>query len=112
LALEGIDALFLPHASPRGTPREKAASWRRHLPARAFDNGIFVVAVNQAGENGAGLAFPGLAVALGPDGRVLAEMDDGREGLLVVDLDLESLAAVRRHPLRYFLTQRRPEVYR
>ena len=45
----------------------------RHLPARAFDNGVFIVACNQTGTNGGGLSFPGVAMVIGPNGRVLAE---------------------------------------
>jgi N-carbamoylputrescine amidase len=111
MALARADVIFMPHASPRGTPREKLDSWLRHLPARAFDNGVFVVACNQAGDNGAGLTFPGIAAVIGPDGRVIAKDVGGREGLLIADLDAELLAAVRRHPMRYFLPQRRPDIY-
>jgi len=51
MAVDGADIIFMPHASPRGTPQEKSNSWMRHLTARAFDNGIFIVACNQSGEN-------------------------------------------------------------
>jgi predicted amidohydrolase len=112
MALDGADVIFMPHASPRGTPEEKRDSWMRHLPARAFDNAVFVVACNQTGDNGAGLIFPGLAVAIGPDGRVIAADVDGREALLVADLDSGRLAAVRSHSMRYFLPHRRPDAYR
>jgi len=112
MALEGAEVIFMPHASPRGTPREKHDSWMRHLPARAFDNGVFVVACNQAGDNGAGLTFPGLAVVIGPDGRVVAAVTDGQEGLLIAELDARLLSAVRSHPMRYFLPNRRPDMYR
>jgi N-carbamoylputrescine amidase len=111
MALDGADVIFMPHASPRGTPGEKRDSWMRHLPARAFDNGVFVVACNQAGGNGAGLAFPGLAVVIGPDGRVIAADASGSETLLVADLEAERLAEVRSHPMRYFLPHRRPDIY-
>jgi N-carbamoylputrescine amidase len=112
MALDGADVIFMPHASPRGTPEEKRTSWLRHLPARAFDNGVFVVACNQAGANGAGLVFPGIALAIGPDGREIATEAHGREGLLLVTLDAELLDAVRNHPMRYFLPHRRPDLYR
>jgi N-carbamoylputrescine amidase len=111
MALQGADVIFMPHASPRGTPAEKASSWMRHLPARAFDNAVFVVACNQTGANGNGLDFPGLALAIGPDGRILSENIAGREGLLVVELDPQAMSAVRSHPMRYFLPNRRPEIY-
>lgn len=112
MAMEGADVIFFPHASPRGTPEEKFASWMRHLPARAYDNGIFVLACNQTGDNGQGLHFPGLAMALGPDGRLLGKDIGGNESLLLIHLKAESLASVRNHRMRYFFPNRRPELYR
>jgi N-carbamoylputrescine amidase len=111
MALNGADIIFLPHASPRGTPEGKLQSWMRHLSARAFDNGLFVAAVNQTGDNGLGLSFPGMAVVIGPDGEVLGRDVSGEEGLLVAELKSETLAHVRHHPMRYFLPNRRPEIY-
>jgi N-carbamoylputrescine amidase len=111
MAARGADALFIPHASPRGTAPDKLASWMRHLPARAFDNGVFVAAVNPCGNNGAGLNFAGCAVVIGPDGRVITQKDDGVEGLLVATLKAADLNGVRSHPMRYFLPHRRLDIY-
>jgi N-carbamoylputrescine amidase len=112
MAVKGADVIFFPHASPNGTPEEKYASWMRHLPARAYDNGIFVLACNQTGDNGQGLHFPGIAMVLGPDGRLLQKDIGGGENLLLIDLKAEDLAFVRNHRMRYFLPNRRPESYR
>jgi len=111
MAVKGADILFMPHASPRGTPSEKLTSWLRHLTARAFDNGVFIVACNQVGENQKGLEFPGLAVVVGPSGNVVQSEISGREGVLVADLTAKELSAVRDHKMRYFLPNRRPELY-
>lgn len=111
MTAKGADILFMPHASPRGDATTKHQSWMRHLTARAYDNGVFVVACNQIGENGKGLVFPGNAVALDPSGNVIAKRLKNEEGLLIVDLKGSDLAAVRSHPMRHFFPNRRPELY-
>lgn len=112
MAIDGIDLLLIPHASPRGTPMEKLKSWQRHLPARAFDNGIFVAACNLVGENEEGLEFPGVAVVYGPDGNPVSSSRRRSEGLLIVRIKTDILDRVRNHRMRYFLPNRRPEIYR
>ena len=111
MAVDGADIIFMPHASPRGTPQQKLDSWMRHLSARAFDNGVFIVACNQVGENQLGLEFPGLAVAIGPSGNILDERTTDREAMLVTELKAKDLLEVREHKMRYFLPNRRPELY-
>ena len=105
------DVIFIPHASPRGQAPNKHQSWLRHLPARAFDNGLFVVACNQTGDNGNGLVFPGNAVAFSPSGEVMATRLSGDPGLLLVDLREDLLQHVRSHRMRYFFPNRRPALY-
>jgi N-carbamoylputrescine amidase len=112
MAIDGADIIFMPHASPRGTPTQKLASWLRHLTARAFDNSVFIVACNQNGENQEGLHFPGIAVVIDPSGDILDDNIGSKEAMIVADLRAEALAAVRGHRMRYFLPNRRPELYR
>lgn len=111
MALMGADVLFFPHASPRGSPEEKALSWQRHLQARAFDNGVYLVACNPSGRMAKGAAFPGISLILGPDGHPLASHLSGGEALLEVTLDAGRLEAWRRGRMGYFLPHRRPELY-
>jgi len=111
MAAQGADLIFMPHASPRGSPEEKYRSWMRHLPARAYDNSLFIVACNQTGENNRGLEFPGIAVFIGPSGEVINKDLSGREGVIVADLKAKDLHRVRNHRMRYFLPNRRPELY-
>ena len=111
MALDGADIIFMPHASPRGTPSEKLTSWLRHLTARAFDNSVFVVACNQNGDNQKGLHFPGVAVVIDPSGEVIDKNISGEDGVLISDLKAEILQAVRGHRMRYFLPNRRSEIY-
>lgn len=109
MAERGADLILIPHASPRGTSQEKYDSWMRHLPARAFDNSLWVAAVNQCGANEAGLHFPPLALALDPSGRLTAPPRLS-QGLFFFDINHEKLACVRSHPMRYFLPNTRTDL--
>ncbi len=113
LALRGAEILFLPHASPRGTPEEKLQSWTRHLPSRAFDNTLFLVACNQAGPRpgSVSLSFPGTALVLDPAGREIAHRAEEAEGMIVADLRAELLIQARGPGMGHFLPYRRPELY-
>ncbi|RLC20977.1 MAG: nitrilase [Deltaproteobacteria bacterium] len=110
MALKGADLIFIPHASPRGTPEQKYRSWMRHLPARAYDNSVFIIACNQVGKNGNGLSFPGVAVALDPAGNVLEKRLSEGEDMLLADIRADALKRVRDHKMRFFLPNRRPEL--
>lgn len=111
MALKGADIIFIPHASPRGTPEEKMQSWLRHLTSRAFDNGLYVVACNQVGETREGFSFPGVAMALNPAGGVIARYGGTQEKMLLVDLEGSEIKEIREHRMRYFIPNRRPELY-
>lgn len=111
MAAAGADIIFIPHASPRGQAADKHGSWMRHLPARAFDNGLFVVACNQTGDNRNGLTFPGNAVVFSPSGEIMGARLSGRSGMLTVDLKADQIQHVRGHRMRYFLPHRRPGLY-
>ncbi len=111
MAIKGANLIMIPHASPRGTSSEKYQSWMRHLTARAFDNGIFIAACNQTGENGMGLSFPGIAVTIGPDGKIISKYLENEEGLLISKLSSEQFENIHNHRMKYFLPNRRGDLY-
>lgn len=111
MALKGAEILFIPHASPRGGAQQKMQSWMRHLPARAFDNGVYVVACNQVGHSRGGFSFPGAALALNPAGRVIVSYTFNKEKMVLAKLPGEELQETREHEMKYFLPNRRPELY-
>ena len=111
MTAKGAEVIFLPHASPRGDAEQKHDSWMRHLPARAFDNSVFIIAFNQSGENCNGLTFAGNHVVIAPSGEVIGKDLSGKEGIHFADLKADDLKSVRCHEMRYFFPNRRPDLY-
>lgn len=112
MALKGADAVLIPHASPRGTCEEKYNSWLRHLTARAFDNGMYIAACNQTGDHTKGLSFPGIGLFIGPDGHVIESRTDGKESIFFITIEKNVLERIRSHKMRYFLPNRRNDLFK
>ncbi|HLJ11751.1 MAG TPA: nitrilase-related carbon-nitrogen hydrolase [Planctomycetaceae bacterium] len=114
LALRGAEVIFAPYASsdpcnPDGHA-SKRARWLKYQPARAFDNSLYLVAVNQVGHSGQ-LDFPGTTLVYDPVGEVMAEAKPMVEDLLIVDLPAAALEKKRGDALQFFTYSRRPELY-
>jgi N-carbamoylputrescine amidase len=116
-ALRGAEVLVYPTAIG-WHPNEKAefgasqlAAWQTIQRSHAIANGVFVVAVNRVGHEGAkdgGLQFWGHSFVADPAGVVIAEAGEGEETLLV-ECDLSRVEQVRRGwP---FLRDRRIDAY-
>jgi predicted amidohydrolase len=106
LALRGARVLLVPAAFTLATTRDH---WEALLRARAIENQAFVVAANQIGENEPGRFSGGRSMIVDPWGVVLAQAGDG-VGVIVADLDLARLAAIRESLPS--LANRRPGAYR
>lgn len=114
LALKGCELVLAPHASPVVAGNRKKI-WLKYLPARAYDNSLYLAAVNLVGNDGR-QTFSGGTMVLGPQGNVLAENFEGKEALTVVSLKAEALNQIRQNCSSsmkdsFFLAQRRPELY-
>jgi N-carbamoylputrescine amidase len=126
-ALQGSEVLFYPTAIG-WHPGEKAEygeaqrdAWITAQRAHAVSNGVYVVAVNRTGfeptdeadaeaeAHGRGLQFWGSSFVAAPDGRILAQMDETAEGVLVVEAPLGQIDAIR-HGWP-FLRDRRTDAY-
>jgi len=81
----GAEMILFPYASPRpaGDRRE---IWMKHLPARAYDNGVFIGAVNAVGDNGTGLVFGGGIMIFDPKGNVIAEHFSNEDSVITIRL--------------------------
>lgn len=105
LADLGAQIVSVPAAFTMVTGRDH---WEVLLRARAIENQVFVLAANQYGCEGRGLESYGRSVIVDPWGVVLARVPDG-EGVAVADLDMGTLARVRR--MLPSLANRTPDAY-
>ena len=126
-ALQGSEVLFYPTAIG-WHPGEKAEygeaqrdAWTTSMRAHAVANGVYVVAVNRTGfeptdeadadaqAHGRGIEFWGSSFVAGPDGQIVARMDETTEGVVVVEAPLGAIDGVR-HGWP-FLRDRRTDAY-
>ena len=107
LSLKGAQILFAPHASPLGKNRRMAV-WNRYLGTRAYDNTLYVAACNhqKAGKGG------GMGVWDFKTAKTLPPAISPGGDMEFWDLDLEAVAQAREGSKRFFLKDRRPELYK
>ncbi len=115
LSLQGAEIIFAPHASPT-IVGDRRDIWLKYLSARAYDNSVFIAACNLVGPAGENQEFCGGALVIDPKGNVIAEDFQGKEGLLVVDLDSRLINTIRHNEATtmrhsFYLQSRRPELY-
>ncbi len=99
---EDPDAIEAEFRGPKG--REWLLRW---LPARAHDNGVFVIFSNGVGTDD-GEVRTGNAMILDPYGRILAETWRAADELVVADLDL---SLIDNSTGRRWIRTRRPKLY-
>ncbi len=88
----------------------------KFLPARAYENGVYVIGVNQACKVPPGdetHCFPGTALIFSPNGQLIAETKGklSSEKIVVTSLDPQKLENSRKSE-HYFLRFRRPLIYK
>ncbi|MCK8463258.1 carbon-nitrogen hydrolase family protein [Aliiroseovarius sp. S1339] len=92
LAKAGATIITAPAAF---SPVTGAAHWESLLRARAIENGVFILAPAQCGQNGPKRATHGHSLIVSPWGEVLADGGDA-PGITMVDLDLADVERSRR----------------
>lgn len=102
-ALAGTELLLVPTALM--SPYEFVPAVL--VPARAWENGLFLAYVNRHGPEG-GFEFTGSSTLAAPDGTARVRAGKG-ETLLIADVDPAELRAP--FPANTYLADRRPELY-
>jgi predicted amidohydrolase len=110
LALSGADIIFMPIAyATYGNDNYRVAIWNLPLQARAFDNGVFVVAANRVGDESGRLHIGKSAIVNPLGGRIMIQAGMEKPELLVAEIDLDDVDKARRS-LPWW-RDRRPDLY-
>lgn len=109
LALKGAELIFMPICySTYSDPKHRAAIWDVPIRARAYENGVYVVAANRVGQEGERHHL-GRSMIVDPRGTILAEAGTENEELITCEIDLDLV--VRARKLFPWWRDRRPDLY-
>jgi N-carbamoylputrescine amidase len=104
LALKGADIVFAPTACAFKSQH----IWQTVITGNAIANSIFVMRVNRVGSEET-QDFYGMSFCVNPEGELLGGPTGRQDGILLADVNLESLGEIRREwPI---LRERRPDLY-
>jgi predicted amidohydrolase len=92
LANAGATLLAVPAAFTVPTGE---AHWHVLLRARAIETGSYVIAAAQGGQHANGRATYGHSIIIDPWGRIVAELEHDRPGVLLADIDLAQVTDAR-----------------
>jgi N-carbamoylputrescine amidase len=109
LALQGAELIVMPISfSTYADPAQRTSIWEIPLRARAYENGVWVLACNRVGTEGARHHL-GRSMVVDPRGMIAAEAGTGAPQLLTAEVDLDAVSAARKKfP---WWRDRRPDLY-
>ena len=109
LALKGAEMIVMPICySTYADPGHRASIWEVPLRARAYENGVWVLAANRVGIEGPRHHL-GRSMIVDPRGMILAEAGTKEPELLVREIDLDEVERARKKfP---WWRDRRPDLY-
>jgi N-carbamoylputrescine amidase len=106
LGVLGAELVVIPQAGAVGEWAE--GMFEAELRIAAFQNGYFTALVNRVGREEK-LHFAGESFVSDPEGRILAQAPLEEDAILYAEVDLQQVKSSTAH--RFFLRDRRPEVY-
>lgn len=90
VSLGGACIVFAPHLMPRGNAQHRIEIWKKYMCGRAYDNRVYVAAVNgMVSKNGGGAGIWDM------DGNLVASCMDNKESIISYDIDLDELDSYR-----------------
>ncbi|WP_066501907.1 carbon-nitrogen hydrolase family protein [Abyssisolibacter fermentans] len=114
VALQGAHIIFCPHASLIDA-KKRIDLWQKYMSARAYDNRVYIAAVNMCGHNGEKYFGGGTAI-WNPMGDMINYYDKGHEKSTHFEIDILELEKLKNNKAsmknHYYLKDRKTEVYK
>ncbi len=110
LSIKGAEVVLIPFASPKRAGNRKEI-WMKYLPARAYDNKVYVIAVNLVGSL-EGLSYSGGTLVIDPKGNILYEYFKEDEHMSIIEVDKAFLEKVKANKKTDYIKRRRTELYK
>jgi predicted amidohydrolase len=107
-AKKGADIIAIGFASPRESSEEKLARFNRFIPARAYDNGCFVVVTNQSGLSQTGKKFAPVSIIYDAKGIVLSQSTENPTWAKINTTEIKSIKESR---MGWFNGIKREEIF-
>lgn len=107
LGLKEAEIVIIPQAGAVGEWPE--GIFRAEIQVAAFQNGYYAALVNRVGKEDI-LHFSGESFVVSPEGQVIAQAPEGEDFILYSDCDFSRIP--KSPAKRFFLPDRRPEVYK
>ncbi len=106
LRLMGAEVIIMPFASPE-VCGNRYELWSKYLPARAYDNGVYVIACNLIGDK-----FSGGILVYDYLGNEMLSHFEKTPCIKMIELDMVALRKRRNKRKVNYIERRRPELYR
>jgi len=107
LGLKGAEIVIIPQAGAVGEwPK---GIFQTEIQVAAFQNGYYAALVNRVGKEEL-LHFSGESFVVDPKGQIIAQAPEGEDFILCADCDFSKIS--ESPAKRFFLPDRRPEVYK
>ncbi len=101
LEKNGAELVLMPFASPGQKPKERLKRLKKFLPARAYDNTVFVAACNNIMVNKQ-VKSPALSMIIDPRGEITALKYGKMEQFLIKEIDLAAIEKIRSKKMSWF----------
>lgn len=110
LSLRGAEIIFAPYAVP-GTTEKRSEVWRKIMPARSYDNRVYMACCNLLDEE----RFGGGCMVTDPYGEEIISLFEKEEKLITFLFEQEKVKIYHQSDssmkYRYYPQYRRPELY-